>query len=229
LDEGFFEAVVVKASDIAKRLAPFEGGDAIMAKFGKIFEEEYTLAAHLYEKMVFPRYIPRKFAKKVAARLKEEGIYSTDLVAKAVRAYAALLSAGAVGEKPSTEFREYEDRVFIAAQPDLYSWSEGKYYEFKLYQLNDYARVQARIFAWVLEEPIVLIGLREVEGGYFSAHSEVVSPPKELDVRGMVDLKGIGTTTTFCAGCMRPETHCRCGYGRYNDGWDDEGEEGEEL
>ena len=69
-----------------------------------------------------------------------------------------------VGEKPRTRFREVAGSLYVAAQPDLYDSSTDTCYEFKLYPVNDYARKQAEVFAWVLGRPVVLMGLREGQG-----------------------------------------------------------------
>jgi hypothetical protein len=190
------EVLVVRASDIAKLLSQPPEGDEISMKFGKIFEEEYALANHIYMRSASTG-VPKKFIRKVAVRLKSEGIYSKELVVRAYRAYSALLKAGVVGEKPLTRFKEFKDFIFIAAQPDLYDSSTGTYYEFKLYPINDYARTQAKVFAWVLEKPIVLVGLKEMSNGYFDVEKEVINPPETLDV-GPEDLKKVARTEKFC-------------------------------
>jgi len=191
------EVLVVKASDIAKLLSKPPEGDEVSLKFGKIFEEEYALANHIYSLAWNVGKIPRLFIRKVAARLRSEGIYSRELVLKAYRAYSALLKAGVVGEKPSTHFKEFKDFIFIAAQPDLYDMFTDTYYEFKLYPINDYARVQARVFAWVLGKPIVLIGLKEGLDKYFEVEREVITPPNTLDV-SPEELRRIAHTEEFC-------------------------------
>ena len=191
------EVLVVKASDIAKLLSKPPEGDEVSLKFGKIFEEEYALANHIYSLAWNVRKIPRLFIRKVAARLRSEGIYSRELVLKAYRAYSALLRAGVVGEKPPTHFKEFKDSIFVAAQPDLYDAFTDTYYEFKLYPINDYARAQARVFAWVLGEPIILVGLKERPGGYFEVEKEVITPPNTLDV-SPEELRRIAHTEEFC-------------------------------
>lgn len=196
------EVFVVKASDVAKLLSTPPEGDEVSKAFGKIFEEEYTLANHIYERVWYSQ-IFRWFARKVAARLRHEGIYRKDLVVKACRAYAALLRAGVVGEKPPTRFREVSTSLFIAAQPDLYNYSTGTYYEFKLYPINEYARAQARVFAWILEKPVVLVGLKEDSKGYMEVEKEVVNPPDDLGVNAE-DLKRIATPEDFCTNLTIP-------------------------
>jgi len=196
------EVLVVKASDVAKLLSKPPEGDEVLLRFGKIFEEEYTLANHIYSQAWLAQ-VSRWFIRKVAARLKAEGIYRRDLVLKAYRAYAALLSAGVVGEKPRTRFRKISDNIFIAAQPDLYNESTDTYYEFKLYPINDYARKQAEVFAWVLEKPIVLIGLKEDSKGYISVEKEIIKPSQNLEIE-ISEMRKIAEVEEFCADLMIP-------------------------
>lgn len=195
-------ALVVKASDVAKLLSKPPEGDEVSLKFGKIFEEEYALANHIYSQ-TWHTQVPRWFTRKVAARLKAEGIYRRDLVLKAYRAYSALISAGVVGKKPKTMFRKLTSDLFIAAQPDLYDESTNTYYEFKLYSINDYARKQVEVFAWVIEKPVVLIGLNENPEGYLSVEREVITPPRNLGV-DVNELKKIAVVEEFCADLMMP-------------------------
>jgi hypothetical protein len=196
------EVLVVRASDIAKLLANPPEGDEVSLRFGKVFEEEYTLANHIYSETGYA-HVPRWFARKVAARLRAEGIYSRELVLKAYRAYAALLRAGVVGEKPRTRFREVTESLYVAAQPDLYDSSTDTYYEFKLYPINDYARKQAEVFAWVLGRPVVLVGLREGPGGYLTVEREVVQPPRELGV-DVGRLREVAEVQEFCSDLKVP-------------------------
>ncbi|MCS7107785.1 MAG: hypothetical protein RMH77_06925 [Sulfolobales archaeon] len=200
------KVLVVKSSDLAKILSEPIEGDETLAKFGKIFEEEYTLANHIYVRKNYSQ-TPKLFIKKVASRLKSEGIYSKELVIKAYRAYSALLNAGVVGKKPETTFRHYADTIFVAAQPDLYNEAENIYYEFKLYPINNYAKTQARIFAWVLEKPIILVGLREDVNGYLTTEREVLTPPDSLNV-STEELRLIAKPEVFCTKLMKPLKYC---------------------
>lgn len=196
------DVLVVKASDVAKLLSQPPEGDEVSMRFGKIFEEEYALANHVYELAGYAQ-VPKWFVRKVAARLRLEGIYRKDLVVKAYRAYAALLKAGVVGGKPPTQFREFSDSLLIAAQPDLYNESTDTYYEFKLYPINEYARAQATVFAWVLRKPVVLVGLKEDSRGYMEVEKRVITSPDDLGVSDK-DLKKIAVTEKFCRDSMIP-------------------------
>ncbi|MEM1601527.1 MAG: hypothetical protein QXT01_04405 [Sulfolobales archaeon] len=209
-DVDIIRVLVVRSSDLAKILSTPISGDEVSAKFGKIFEEEYTLANHIYMWSGYSQ-IPTWFIRKIAYRLRSEGIYSKDLVVKAYRAYSALLKAGVVGEKPPTAFRHYSDSIFIAAQPDLYNESEKTYYEFKLYQINEYARTQTKIFAWVLKSPVVLVGLKEDASGYIHVEKEVITPPDSIDVSTEV-LRTIARPELFCAKLMKPLKYCVAEY-----------------
>ncbi|MCC6032777.1 MAG: hypothetical protein LM561_01685 [Desulfurococcaceae archaeon] len=196
------EVLVVKASDVAKLLSKPPEGDEVSLRFGKIFEEEYALANHVY-RWAWYAQISKWFIRKVAARLRAEGIYKRDLILKAYRAYAALLKAGVVGEKPRTRFKELTNSLFVAAQPDLYDETTDTYYEFKLYPINEYARKQAEVFAWVLGKPVVLVGLREDPGGYVSVEKEVINPPKDLEV-DVNELRKVAVAEDFCSDLMIP-------------------------
>ena len=196
------EVLVVRASDVARMLSKPPEASEVVLRFGKIFEEEYALANHIYLEFG-SSHIPRWFARKIAARLRAEGIYSRDLVLKAYRAYAALLKAGVVGEKPRTRFRELAEGLMVAAQPDLYDESTDTYYEFKFGPINDYARKQAEVFAWVLGKPIVLVGLREDQNGYMNVEKEVIQPPEKLDV-DVAELRKHAVVEEFCSNLMIP-------------------------
>lgn len=208
------DVLVVRASDVAKLLSKPPEGDETSAKFGKIFEEEYALANHIYGWTLYV-HVPKWFVRKVAARLRAEGIYRRDLVLKAYRAYAALLNAGVIGEKPETVFRNLTDNLFIAAQPDLYDESTETYYEFKLYPINDYARKQAEVFAWVLEKPVVLVGLKEDPEGRMSVEKEVIAPPKDLGV-DVNELEKVAVIEEFCADLSIPTYQYERNYARYS-------------
>ncbi|MEM1631233.1 MAG: hypothetical protein QXX83_03815 [Thermofilum sp.] len=174
---------VARASDIARLIAQPTPADEVMLKFGKIFEEEYSFANYIYHRAFNQRAVPYLFIRKIAVRLRKEGIYSRDLVAKAYKAYSALIAAGVVGLKPKTRFRVYGS-VRIAAQPDLRSFEGDTLFEFKLCPIDTYARVQSSIFAYVWECPVRLVGLIE-EGGRYKVEAETISPPRSLKDLGI--------------------------------------------
>ncbi|MEM4972002.1 MAG: hypothetical protein QXE01_12215 [Sulfolobales archaeon] len=196
------KVLVVRASDIAKIFVKPSKANEVLVRFGKIFEEEYTLANHIHSWTGY-KQISRWFVRKIAARLRAEGIYRRELVLKAYIAYAALIKAGVVGEKPRTRFRELVKGLFVAAQPDLYDESTDTYYEFKLSPINNYARKQAEVFAWVLGKPVVLVGLKEDLNGYLSAEKEVIKPPEKLEV-DIEELKKHAVVEEFCSDLMIP-------------------------
>lgn len=191
------------ASKIAGELIKPLSSSEVNLKFGKIFEECYTKATWLHNKSVYGvRKGNKKFAAAVAAMLRDEDIYSKELVVKAYKMYSCLLKAGVTGQKPKTQFRDYngvgnEKSIGICAQPDLEDIDQQGivYYEFKTYPINDYAVLQSKIFSWVIQEKIVLVGLREINGRY---QAEI----KEIDGRDFVlpkkiIAKLIGTTPVY--------------------------------
>jgi hypothetical protein len=196
---------VVKASEIAKLIAQSQEGDETALIFGKIFEECYTYATYLHEEnFYFHAPTNRTFVKKVAAELKAHNIYSKELARKAYKMYSALLRAGVKGRKPKTQFKEYND-ILIAAQPDLED-SEN-YYEFKTYPINDYARAQCKVFSYVLEQPVILVGLKEDENGYINFEKEVVDAENFV----LPEIPPtLGELEEVCDECGLPLKYCTC-------------------
>lgn len=166
---------VVRASDVAKLIATPVQGSETSLKFGKIFEECYTFATYLYDRTYMSKSINAKFIRKVAFELKKNGIYSSENIRKAYRMYSSLLNAGIIGAKPKTVFRKVEnyDDLMICAQPDL--WDYLRYYEFKTYAINDYAIAQCKIFSWVLQEPVILVGLKVRPDGFIVVEKKEIS------------------------------------------------------
>jgi len=169
---------VARASDVAKLVAQPTPGDEVSKIFGKMFEEAYTRASHVFRGDISTPYAFSFFKKGVKNRLKEWRIYSRELMVKASLAYSALVSAGVVGLRPRAMFKSYGS-VLIAAQPDLISLDGRELLEFKLYPIDTYARVQSSIFAYVWERPVKLVGLIE-EGDRYRAEMEVIQPPQHL-------------------------------------------------
>jgi len=197
---------VVKASEIAKLIAQPQEGDETALIFGKIFEECYTYATYLHEEnFYFHAPTNRTFVKKIVAELKAHNIYSKELVKKAYKMYSALLRAGVKGRKPKTQFKEYND-ILIAAQPDL---EDGEnYYEFKTYPINDYARAQCKVFSHVLEQHVVLVGLKEDENGYINFEKEVVDAENFV----LPEIPPtLGKFEEACDECGLPLKYCTCG------------------
>lgn len=202
---------VARASDIAQLVAPPTPADEVMLRFGKIFEEEYSYANYVYYNQTFnPRAVPHRFIRKVAARLREEGIYSRELVVKAYKAYSALIAAGVVGLKPKTRFRAYGS-ARIAAQPDLMAIGGFTLFEFKLCPIDAYARVQSSIFAYVWERPITLVGLVE-EAGRYMVEKETITPPRRLEDLGVTHelVKRVAHKQLWCKELNRPIDYDDC-------------------
>ncbi|MEM1567159.1 MAG: hypothetical protein QXI84_01635 [Thermofilaceae archaeon] len=223
---------VARASDIAKLIAPPTPADEVMLKFGKIFEEEYSFANYIYRNAYNLKRVPHLFIRKVAARLREKGIYSRELVVKAYKAYSALIAAGVVGLKPKTRFRAYSS-IRIAAQPDLRSFGGGTLYEFKLCPIDAYARVQSSIFAYVWESPIKLVGLVE-EAGRYRVEMETIPPPRSLKDLGITPelVEMVAQEQLWCTKWNEPvyyERCCECeSEWIFEEDWEEEWEEEED-
>ncbi len=204
-DEGFERlARVVKSSEIARLIAAPTQANETDLLFGKIFEECYTTATWIYEKAFYVRGISKKFIRKLAVELKLAGIYSSSLVRKAYRMYSCLVKHGVIGRKPKTMFRRLNDEIVVAAQPDLV---DEFYCEFKTYPLDEYAKAQAKVFSWVIEEPIRLVGLVEREDGYFELQEEMVNAEGLKFPNIPPD---IGEFQWVCEECDRPLDFCEC-------------------
>jgi hypothetical protein len=178
-------ALVAKATDIAKKIAQPPQGTVEGAIFGKIFEQLYILKNHVTSRgLGTPRdldpFILRIFTYDLKSMLELHNIYSEELLRKGVKMYIALHRAGVTGIGVKPTFRKYEDDVYIAAQPDLYNPYSDEYFEFKTYPIDAYARMQAKIFAWVLQHPIKLVGLRGATDGYDV--ETILVEPKPLNI-----------------------------------------------
>ncbi|MHB1830430.1 MAG: hypothetical protein ACYCO0_03470 [Candidatus Micrarchaeaceae archaeon] len=70
-----------------------------------------------------------------------------------------LLEAGVQGRTPPTQ-SIMKRGIEVFAKPDIWNPSieDSDYHEFKTYPLNDYARAQSKVFAWVLDSDINLYG-----------------------------------------------------------------------
>jgi hypothetical protein len=171
--------LVAKASDVAKRIAPPPHGTIVGMIFGKIFEHLYISKNHVTPRDLDP-FILRIFTYDLKSLLELHNIYSEEMLRKGVRMYIALHRANVVGIGIPPTFRRYENGIYIAAQPDLYSPYLDKYFEFKTYPIDEYSKKQAEIFAWVLQHPVTLVGLREAGDGY--EVETVIAEPKPLNI-----------------------------------------------
>jgi hypothetical protein len=172
-------ALVAKASDIAKKIAPLPQGTIVGMIFGKIFEQLYVSKNHVTPRDLDP-FILRIFTYDLKYLLELHNIYSEELLRKGVKMYIALHKANVVGIGCPPTFRRYGNGIHISAQPDLYSPYLNRYFEFKTYPIDEYAKKQAEIFAWVLQHPIILAGLREASDGY--EVETMVVEPKPLNI-----------------------------------------------
>jgi hypothetical protein len=171
--------LVAKASDLAKKLANPPQGTLEGMIFGKIFERLYILKNHVTPRDLDP-FILRVFIYDLKNMLELYNIYSEEMLRKGVKMYIALHKANVVGIGIPPTFRRYGDGIYIAAQPDLYSPYLDKYFEFKTYPIDEYSKKQVEIFAWVLQHPVTLVGLREAGDGY--EVETMIAEPKPLNI-----------------------------------------------
>ena len=199
---------VVTSSEVAKLMSVAPEGTEEQRVYGKVFEEEYTMATYLYRNSKTTKELSRRFSQNIATGLREEGVYSPQRVQAAVKMFSALLQAGVRGRKPRTAFRRLSEGLYLAAQPDLEyrrpQETRARYFEFKTYPLTDYGRAQARAFAWVLQTDIILVGLREAQGEYL-VERETVPPSAFVPPAIPAEL---GIEQEFCALHETPVGRC---------------------
>jgi len=198
---------VVRAGELASLFCEPKATSQEALLFGKIFEEEYTYSYFWYNRSVKARWVGRLFYRKIAWRLKEAGIYSRELMVKAIRLHATLIHNKIYGYKPKTRFKWLKN-IIIAGQPDLIEEDSEIPVEFKTYPIDDYARIQAEIFSFVWEQPILLVGVIELNG-YYSVQKEVVENTN-IDFSTVEIPENMGTLQEFCLNCLQPIEKCNC-------------------
>jgi len=178
--------LVAKASDIAKKIAIHPKGTIVGMIFGKIFEQLYN-SKNQVTNPTDPRsrypdpFILRIFTYDLKNLLELHNIYSVDLLREGVKMYIALHREGVTGIGVPPTFRKYADEIYIAAQPDLYNPYLDEYFEIKTYPIDEYSKTQAKIFAWVLDHRVVLVGLRK-DGNDYKVETMVIEPkPLNID------------------------------------------------
>ena len=181
----------MSASELARALLPPEEwpcGSKEDLIFGKIFEEEFALWRHLYERQL-GGVKARKFIAKVAQRLKAEGIYSREMVLKAYRIAAAFIKAGVSGETPKTGLFELDSEHGIFYKPDLEDYDNV--YELKTHPLTKFDEFQASIFALCVGKPVKLVGVEFDEKGMAHAQMKVVKPFEDFGrLKEIIDSQG---------------------------------------
>jgi hypothetical protein len=118
-------------------------------RFGKIFEETYQLICNNDE----------------AWWSNEENVYSIfsdylrdEWLDEAITIAKAFHQEHIRGLACDVSFRKIRGDRYIAAKPDLFDKSTGLYIEFKTYALDEYARMQAKVFSWVHQSKVLLVG-----------------------------------------------------------------------
>lgn len=179
----------VSASEIAHNVGTIERpADEEGLAFGKVFEEAY--AKYWYRRkhggfdgwgsLTHAYYPKRAFGRRVAAMLRDRDIYSDEYVAHAVRLFSAFLAADVRGLTPATRHRPHGNLV-VYAKPDLAERSaDPSLTEFKTAPIDEYARIQTAVMAWVFDEPIRLVGARtDQQNGWVEVESERVDPDSD--------------------------------------------------
>lgn len=189
------EATVVadtNASAIAREIGTIDSpaGEVGLA-FGKAFEEAYATYWHRRKRggydgwgSIKHAYHPKRvFGRRLAGMLRERDVYADDLVARGVRLFSAFLAADVRGLTPATIHRRRGDLI-VYAKPDLRERSaDPPLTEFKTAPIDEYARVQATVMAWVFQESVRLVGARtDPATGWIDVESERIDPsPAPID------------------------------------------------
>jgi hypothetical protein len=147
--------LTIASSEIARLLSnTTPEGDEARATFGSQFEKAY-------QELCYHRY---KFNEQDADVLLDEletNFYGSSFQQEARKIAEAFLNQDIHGLTPKTQFRALSASSYVAAKPDLYDSDSGRYYEFKIYPLCEYSRNQARVFSWVVQAPIYLVGYNQ--------------------------------------------------------------------
>lgn len=145
------DVYTISSSEVARIISKeVPNGDEHAQQFGSQFERAYqqicyTLSKFMIDVDELGSILLRFFSDE-------------DDIDQAVKIAQAFLESNIIGLTPKTQFRRIKKNYYIAAKPDLYDQNSDIYYEFKTYKLDEYARTQAKIFSWVLQTPIHLIG-----------------------------------------------------------------------
>jgi len=145
-DTRLIEAKVVSSSKVASLMADSPSGSEEARQFGKDFEENYQQFCYIYQDLFLNKKVKETdFRERFKVIMND---YSASRIA------FSFFKADVYGLAPKTLFREVEKEKYISAKPDLLH--QGKYIEFKLYALNDYAIAQSKVFSFVLNKSILL-------------------------------------------------------------------------
>lgn len=130
-----------------------------------------------------------------------------------LRLYHLFRIEGVGGRTPKTRARKYNNSTIITAKPDLEYCEHPNtlFNEFKTYPINEYAREQARIFAWVFDSKINLFGVNEIhlKNGdvQYKIQKETIYPPKEIGIIPEC-IGDIVMDDEICKECNLPNCNC---------------------
>ncbi|MGM0605714.1 MAG: B-box zinc finger protein [Halobacteriota archaeon] len=189
-EDGAIEVLTdTNASEIARSIGTLASpADETGLAFGSAFESAYSHYWYRrrkggydgYGSLKHAYYPKRTFSKRIAAELRERNVYSDDRVAHAVRLFSAFLAADVRGLTPATKHRRAGDHV-VYAKPDLERLGGSPdLIEFKTAPIDDYARVQATVMAWVFDRPVRLVGARtDPDTGWVSTEETICEPSRD--------------------------------------------------
>lgn len=119
------------------------------------------------------------------------------------------------GQTPPTKAKRHNNCI-ITAKPDLIKYDfDNLISEFKIYPLNNYAREQTKIFAWVFDNPICLYGVSPD----FELQKETIYPPNNIGE--IPELGELHDNEEICKYCNLPNCNCKPIYNDYEN-WAEE-------
>jgi hypothetical protein len=175
----------ISSSEVAKLMCDeLPNGTEEAQQFGKIFEETYQMICKNSDSWW-------NNEENVVEAF--ENMVDDEWLDEAVEIAIAFHKEGIKGLACSVSFREIWDDHYIAAKPDLYDSDSNMYIEFKTYPLGEYARLQAKVFSWVEESKVLLVGWNDgkvekeyIDGSDLKIQSIPISHFSET-YRGKVD------------------------------------------
>lgn len=106
------------------------------------------------------------------------------------------------GRTPKTRAKRIGNYI-ITAKPDLETGGSSEFSEFKICPIDDYAREQSRVFAWVVGKNINLFGVNK----NLEIMNEIISVPESIGDLSNVTGE-ITDDTKICRLCNLPRCNC---------------------
>ena len=103
--------------------------------------------------------------------------------------FRLLIEERILGRYSKTCEKPYSDSIILIGKPDLID-KKGNLYELKVYPLTDFCREQARVFAWIFNKEIKLIGFKN-ENNEVKIQKEFIEVPINIGPISKEDIDNI--------------------------------------